>query len=451
MSHTLTAQSRTWIVPLLVLFGLGLPVSGLAKGSPAVRTVWVGLQRGPLSPADAEKLETELVLSIGKQKQLRLVDVSGGALSDKALAHHAGGLAKLIDQGIDLLLGLKAKQAVEKLDRAIKLFEAQLTPLRDHELLHDAMLAKAEAQMVLKQRETAKNTLKRLAALKPKQAPSRNTHERPFVKLWESAKSDLGHKGSIEVHSQPPGALIQVDGRPSGSAPITAQTLHAGRHYVVARWPSQVIAKMVQLSPGQNLLVEIKASGPSHRIKRDLMSSKIHRLPPARLAKEVHKLSRIAEAKRVLIGSVFKKDKLTYLTISRFDDQGTLIAKGMASLKNIKRLIDAITDASIKGHFELLPDGSIGKKSEAELLPNTEDPEAEIVMTSSTADNQIALAEPQLIDTAPSATEETQVEAKPSWWLWAGIGLVILAGAGTGGVMLLTPPAQTTEVQVNLP
>lgn len=430
--------------------------------TPPKPTAWFGLDRGPLAPAKADKLETELVTALGSQKSIQLVDVAGGALSERSLAHHASGLAKLIDQGIELLLSLKATQSIEKLDLAIKLFEARLTSLRDHELLHDAMLAKAEAEMILKRRETAKNTLKKLAALKPKQAPTRNTHERKFVKLWESALSDLGHQGTIEVQTSPRNAYVQIDGRPIGKAPVTSKPLHAGRHYIVARWPSTVVSKMVQLSPGQNLFVELKPTGPSHRVKKDLQSQSLKRIAPTRLQTSLRKICKIAGTKQILLGQVLRGDKGNYVVISRYDEQGTLIFRAAAKIGLEAALMKAVSADKAKGVFEVKADGKTGPMPKLSEAAKSTPPPTQLAEVSTSTDTALpagVLLSPSNTSTAttlalsnpppPATSTETDAE-ESSWLLWTLVGLAV-AGAGAGGALLLVPSASQTQITVNLP
>ena len=423
------------------------------------RTVWFTLDRGPLAPSKADKLEMELVTALGQQKSTLMVDVSGGALSERALTNHASGLAKLIDEGISLLLSLKSERAIEKLERAIKLFEARLTPLRNHELLHDAMLAKAEAEMIQKKTQLAKTSLKKLAALKPAQAPTKNTHEPKFVKLWEDAISDLGYQGTIEIETSPGRAYIQVDGRPIGPAPVTTEALHAGRHHLVARWPSTVVTKTVQLSPGQNLYVQLKPSGPAHKIKSDLLAQNMKFVSGPRLQTSFRRICKIADAKGLLTGKIRKSGGKEYIIISRYRQDGSFHAKVAAEIELLNKVVAIIANPKTKGEFELKADGTQGpipkmaevteEQSSAQAAVNQE-VTSDTSVTAPPAPSVDNLSTNNLVQPPPVQTTEVSSDSSNGWLVWTLVGLAVV-GAGAASAVLFVPDAQETAFTISLP
>jgi|GEM_PF-2290475 len=448
-------------VVVAILLILPMSLGAMTKTAHAdERTVWFTLDRGPLAPSKAEKLEMELVTVLGQQKSTLMVDVSGGALSERALTHHAAGLAKLIDEGISLLLSLKSERAIKKLERAIKLFEARLTPLRNHELLHDAMLAKAEAEMIQKKTQLAKTSLKKLAALKPTQAPTKNTHEPKFVRLWQDAISDLGHRGSIEIETNPGRAYIQVDGRPIGPAPVTTETLHAGRHHLVARWPSTIVTKTVQLSPGQNLYVQLKPSGPAHKIKSDLLSQNMKFVSGPRLQTSFRRICKIADAKGLLTGKIRKSGSKEYVVISRYRQDGSFQAKVAAEIGLMNKVAAVIANPKTKGEFELKADGTQGPIPKLAEVTEEEDGSTQTAAASEvTHDTSVTspprpsendLAHKKLIAQPPTQATEVSSRTSNAWLIWTLVGLAVV-GAGAASAALFAPAPQETAFTISLP
>ena len=67
--------------------------------------------------------------------------------------------------------------------------------------------------------------------------------------------------------------------------------------------------------------------------------------------------------------------------------------------------------------------------------PTTQDPNA----------SELALTAPPI-----SAIETDDQESDSNWLLWTIVGIAV-AGAGTGGAILLAPSAASTQIKVNLP
>src|ERR1700704_6551862 len=104
---------------------------------------------------------------------LRRLDAGGNALDERLLGYEASRAAKLIDEGVDHLLHFRHKKAIERLDKAIEVFETRLTSLHDFEILDEALLAKAEALDQSGKPQAALETLKQLASLTPRKIPTK--------------------------------------------------------------------------------------------------------------------------------------------------------------------------------------------------------------------------------------------------------------------------------------
>src|SRR5687767_10818651 len=85
-----TVHGMRRVVTLLV----GLLCGSTARADPA-RLAWVGLERGPLPPAEAEQLEKLLIDELDGYDSFRLVDASGHALDARLLASEAALVARL--------------------------------------------------------------------------------------------------------------------------------------------------------------------------------------------------------------------------------------------------------------------------------------------------------------------------------------------------------------------
>jgi hypothetical protein len=265
-------------------------------GAEPPRLAWVGLDHGPLAPEAGAGLEHVLVEELEKAEGVHLVDAAGHALGAKALARESAQVAGLLEQGVDHFLHLRYEAALERIDRAVALFESQLVPLRDHDLLHDALMARAEAQSEHGQKELAKTTLKRLVALGPKRAPTGSTHRPPFLALWKEAKKSIGRPGRIEIETDTPGATIQLDGKTIGPSPAEAARVLPGTHYVAARWPGFVVTEAVQLGAGASKTVRVQRAGPAEIARAEAIAAVESRRGERVLAPLTAKLATIASS-----------------------------------------------------------------------------------------------------------------------------------------------------------
>src|SRR5262249_22548944 len=83
-------------------------------------------------------------------------------------------------------------------------------------------------------RAAAKNIFSELLVWRPK-ADADSTRVPPSVmKVYDEARKEVARlpRGSLEIHSDPEGALVFVDGHQVGTTPATVEGLTVGRHFV---------------------------------------------------------------------------------------------------------------------------------------------------------------------------------------------------------------------------
>lgn len=487
------------------LFAVVMAVSpAYAKKKPR-RYAWVGLERGPLAPKAARQLETLLVDELDGYETFRLVDASGHALDKRLLAEDAALVSRLKNEGVDRFLRFKHKSALKRLDKAISIFESRLVTLEDYELLHDAMLAKAEAQYQSGERGAAKATLKNLIALGPSLAPNSRTHPAKFVRLWDAAKRETGAVGRIEIDCADPGCLIQVDGQRVGEAPLVATRILPGQHYVVATWPHGVLKTTVRVAAGRATPVRLERTGPAEEARRAWLEVVERRRGAEAAAPHAARVASLARAWATLVGAVKKgPDDRMWLYVARHGNGGPVRTVGRVPLdaeidservaRNVKRLcaglfVDARADAfsidddgaltadpgvvdgmyaargpdaaNARANASLAPDadgrlaGTEGRLApdvgpngrppdvgpNGRLAPLESGPNGRLAPLGADSDSRLAPV------SAPASTEASVVRA---WWFWAIVGAAVIGGAVAGGVLLSPSPA-TTRFEVRLP
>ncbi len=165
-----------------------------------------------------------------KDKDLLLAEFGGEvpeAAVDKARGLFGEGAA-LLDQG-------DAAGAVAKLTAAEAAFEPVLAFVKKNELA-DAQFLLGAAQAAAGDKKKARAVFVRLQAWRPGYQWDVEKYG-SLVPLWEGAKDDLGKagRGSLEVMSEPEGAMAFVDGKYVGVTPAAVDGLAIGDHYVTLK------------------------------------------------------------------------------------------------------------------------------------------------------------------------------------------------------------------------
>jgi tetratricopeptide (TPR) repeat protein len=447
-----------------------LPSIVLAASGDPERLSWAGIERGAMAPAEAEALERLILDDLDGYESFRLVDASGNALDARLLAAEAALVARLEEEAIQDALEFNTKSAIKKFNQAIAVFETRLVQLQDYELLHDALLAKAEAQFQGGVRTDAKTTLKNLAALAPKRHPQPKTHPPALVKLWNQARDEIGPVGTINVQCD--GCTIQIDGQSLGAGPLLATRIPPGKHYLVARWPHGYAIEAVQVAPGREAKVTIERKGPSEEARRALLAAIERRAGALEAEKQAGKLARLAQSGGVLAAAV-KVDAggARWLLFAKLDGKGHLQAIVKApvggadrSAATLKRIGALLFVEQRSGSLVLEEDGT-AKPGEllAELMfegkgaappppppPPPEPPPPPPPGGVAKADPPPPPPPPVFPDPPPPIVEEDGIAEQ--WWFWTIIGVVAVgAGVGVGVGVAATKDPSATRFEVILP
>ena len=452
-----------WTIGLSSTAGAQPPKSAKARPKPQ-RYAWTGLVRGPLSPKQANTLETRLLETLAGYESFRLVDAGGHALDPRLLASDAARAARLRDEGVDAFLRFKHKAAINKLSQAVAVFEQRLTTLSDYEILKDALLARAEALYQSGEKGAAKASLQNWLALRPTKVPTTQTHPKGFVRLYKKAKAQLGAVGRIQVECEDPGCWVQLDGASLGEAPQLATKVRPGQHYLVAQWTHSVRPILVRVAPGREAKVIVRRDGPSEQARQALLGVVTHKqgLDEARA---LHgRVAGLARAERSLIAAVYETGGQRYLILAHHDSDGDLGAVIRAPLG--AKMSDEATDRSIRqagaalfvdrreGELDLNP--TVGAKSVRGLAAvlyqgqgSTE--AAQLTLTPSAPPPPAAPPPPDVAVTAPAPEQDNEDNILGAWWFWAAVGTAVVAGAVTAGVLASQGDPTTTRFEVQLP
>lgn len=451
-----------------------LPALAAEKPKGTQKLAWIGLYRGPLAPARAESLEALLLDELDGYDSFRLVDAGGGALDERLLASEASRAQRLIDEGVDLLLNFKQKKAITKFDQAIEVFETRLTALRDQELLHEALLAKAEALFQNNNKTAATETLKNLAALSPKRVPNKKTHPAKFVALWDRALEELGAAGKIIIEAADPAAVITFDGKVMGNAPVEISDVLPGKHYVVARWPFYLRAESVQVAPGREARASLDRSGPAETARTSLIDGIEKRQGASEAQVHARRIADIAGADESMAGAIREVDGRQVLVVAKHGGDGAIetvvavpIQEGIDSeaMSAAVRQLGAVlfVDKST-GELEIVAGGEAQPAPGLSATLYGRSGSAAVAVREPSRDPEVAprekdrplpsVVEPHEDDRSlePPLTAKVEEDAPitSEWWFWVGVGAAFVGVAVIGGSFILRPDPTSTDVEVVL-
>jgi PEGA domain len=139
----------------------------------------------------------------------------------------------LAKAGQDLLGEVETRKAIQKLGEAIKKLELVMPFIHKQELA-EAMMNLAVAEALEGNRQTAKTIFAELLVWRPKMDADANRVPPQVMALYDQARDEVARlpRGSLEIHSEPEGALAFVDGHQVGTTPTTVEGLTVGRHFV---------------------------------------------------------------------------------------------------------------------------------------------------------------------------------------------------------------------------
>lgn len=444
---------------------LGLVVCAVVVGAPVLAASNDVLLLPPLALVDAagHAADATALGQLNRHLEQARIAAGIGALAWEEPADSMRPTAPVLPDDL-AALQKKADAALRQVEyrNAVKLqrelvdaLEKRLEQVGDVETLINAHLALANLYLGVNERMLARNSLDRVARLRPALEVDLRRYPPALAEALSEAKQRMQSEPrcEIQLETTPAGASVYVDGIPQGQTPTTAQVgqgLHAIWIGVAGYAP---VRRALQLAPGGRTRVEEK-----------LVESSDHALL-RQLRQELETSGRRAEAISIA-GALTGEKKVRGLILSAlvpvvggwaivlarnhgdggafvvsvdaaFDDSAALLKRALQELAFSPTLPalqqlrgaqapDAV--ASMQPQFGKLVFG-VAARATKSLTATSVTP---TVVTTS-------------VPPANEPTGEPGLLASP--WFWAGTGAVLLAGAVAGGVTWYLLLPKTTVVQ----
>lgn len=181
-------------------------------------TVSIGLRRG-LAEVDGVRF-------------VHPVDVLSPPPFDEEVQFAFDELEPLADQ----VLNGDARDAAERADRIVALFEDHLESVRREQLV-DAYLLAAASRCRMRRARDCEEIFSRVLVFREGQEYDTSRYPADAADVFERARARTlaGPRGTLVIDTEPQGAEIYVDGRSYGPSPVRVEGLLRGDHYVTIK------------------------------------------------------------------------------------------------------------------------------------------------------------------------------------------------------------------------
>jgi hypothetical protein len=336
------------------------------------------------------------------------------------------------DRGLASYRALEFPAAIKSITKATGILEGALERLSDVDMLVNALIDLAVAQLGAKQNDAAEASLARVVELRPELALSIEKYPPRVIQTFDKVKKKVGAKKKVRlsVSSSPGFAKLEVDGIARGDTPLNLELL-PGRH----RW---VVSKEGHLPASGTVALGIKEES----VEVTLVEDPIPRAKGiiAAAVKGAATTEEGLQAAREL-GSAFGAEEVLVPVLAR-EGEAYLLALARIAAGKRTALVWATIDRDLVRAHEAIRELSAGR-----IAP----PSARIDPSRSLAGIIAVTAEPPITAAKPIEEEES---SNAIWW-WVGIGgaVVVAAAAGTTAYFLTRPdePGQQDNIFVTTP
>jgi hypothetical protein len=255
-------------LPKTLSFTLAVAIAAVVAASAASAAAQNDAPADPL-PAEGETIEadeepaldpvppqTVYLLAVPTSADLESIAARVGAASrgalrrvpgaqweapDKAFLGYTDFMLERLRRGRDRLiegrqayLNLELERAIELLSGAVEDFDVAAAATEDPQDLGEALLYLGASQTFAGQTRATRRTFQRLHQQMPHIEPDPNIFNPDVVRRYEaSAPRDADSPAaSVQIESEPPGAIAYVDFVPRGRTPLTVDGLMGGIHTV---------------------------------------------------------------------------------------------------------------------------------------------------------------------------------------------------------------------------
>ncbi|MDW8362951.1 MAG: PEGA domain-containing protein [Myxococcales bacterium] len=297
------------------------------EGSTERRDVAVSVvlvPEGNIDRADLTRIEIGVRRGVGEIAGTRFVHPAD-SFSAQAVPEAVQAAAAELDAIAEALRAGDAATAGQRARAAIDVFEANLETVRRADLLDAYMLAAlADCERGAERRCT--EGMQRVVVVRETFEYDPVRYPEAHLPLFERVREQLvvhGARGALEVHTEPPGAEVYVDGRSVGPSPAVVEGLLVGQHYVTVKalgYRKQVVRVEVNDTFQERVDLELVADDRERSLLllRDLPRIRAE-IGARRAGRFISGLSAYLFVQQVVLGTVRRRDGRFALDLHVYD------------------------------------------------------------------------------------------------------------------------------------
>lgn len=362
--------------------------------------------------------------------------------------------------------------ALKQLQAALALYEEGLASVGRLEAVLETLGYLGACSLSLGYDDDAKDYFGRVLALMPDAAPM-DDYPVQSIQLFEKLKTQQSKKkkGALTVKTDPPGAIVRVDGVERGASPVTVNDLPRGEHYIQAASDTAGVAgQKVEVKGGKADTVELKLSTtvgpePSQPVDPALvrevakMAAEGKLGPPFR--ERADQIAGLTKAACLVVGHVEGQGNGYVLSAYVYSpDQKQVAALDEARFRadlssvNVQAatFAHAVEEACNKFPYDKIVVGGVVVAKSAPPPPPPSAPPTEPApepKTKRPLPPAITLAEGESLENKP----EEDDDASPfytEWWFWTVAGAAVLGGAIAAGFAFAPEDTNSTQVDAEV-
>ena len=451
-----------------------LNATTVAAQTPPPRT-WLaplGAEAGPGAGMISEKFDEATRQELRKSKRVELRGDAKPAAASGAVG--SGGDIR-VDQAENLRTAGKAafakkdfEGALKQLQGALAFYEESIASVNRLEAVLETLGYLGACSLSLGYDDDAKDYFNRVLAIMPDAAPL-DDYPVQSIELFEKLKKQQAKKkkGALTVKTDPPGAMVKIDGTERGVSPVTVADLARGEHYVQASQETAGLAGIkVEVKGGKGETLELKLSttvgpAPSQPVDpalvRDVAKMAAEGKLGAAFRERADQIAELTKAQCLVVGHVEGQGNGYVLAAYIYSPEQKQVAaldesRFRADLSSVNvqatQFAHALEEACNKFPYEKIVVGGVVVAKEpppAAPPPSAPAPEPK---------PRRPLPAAITLETGDSLeNDEDEDDGTPwykEWWVWTVAGAAIIGGGVAAGFAFAPEDTNSTKVDAEV-
>lgn len=349
---------------------------------------------------------------------------------------------RLFESGKRKYNELFIEEAIKNLEHSLSIIEKHIAVLTDFELLSNVLLYLATSHRMFGENQKAESFMKRYIFINPDKTLDQNVFSPDITDFFRDIKenySAYSDEGAVAFDTDPPGALVFVDGKVRGTTPLTVSGIKSGKHYYR-------LHKLGYENSGNTVDVHNRETARIRNNLRSIREASYILDSETELLKEFGNFFMLRNS--LEIAEKMNVDKLLLCRLDTSDGEAVIdLITVRTTERDFKKANFRAAFSSYTGSFG---SGNNLKADVQSYFNDTFGYEKVSSLATQSLDSELGLDEKT--EYHEKEDEKSKDSVLKKWWFWTIIGGAVAAGAGVGTYFLLRPDGSsgaTLEVDFN--